>query len=167
MLGQLVEVRPGRRLYVDQMFGNPGGALADCRLVALLVHGAIAHSGQVRTFAEEQVFRATIHRHDVCAQYDEQVKALVEEGVSTVTYDAFNLGQSAVSRPCDAQERLRVCGPHEYYQDLLAVFDLFTQGKASQTQSPRVALFPINLCTKVQLRRAAAHKAKDCGSAGL
>ena len=106
------------------------GGLAGARRNSAQRPGAL-----VRT--EEQGFCATIYRRDVCAQYDEQVKALVEEGVSTVTYDAFGLGQSAVSRPCDAQERLRVCGPHEYYQDLLAVFDLFTQGKASQPQSPR------------------------------
>ena len=47
MLGQLTEVRPGRRLYVKTLFGDPNGALAHCKLVALLVHGALADSGQV------------------------------------------------------------------------------------------------------------------------
>ena len=61
------------------------------------------------------------------------MKALIEEGISTVTYDAFALGQSTTSRPCDRKERLRLCGPHEYFADLLAVFDQFTQSKVRLT----------------------------------
>ena len=133
MLEQLTEVRPGRRLYVKTLSGDPTGALAQRELVALLLHGALADSGQVCVALRQRAdfLNACRMSADVSAwQYDEQVKALIEEGISTVTYDAFALGQSTTSRPCDRKERLRLCGPHEYLAEFLAMFDQFTQGKA-------------------------------------
>ena len=47
VLGKLVEVRPGRKLYVQTVYGDPRGELAHCSLVALLVHGAMCHHSQV------------------------------------------------------------------------------------------------------------------------
>ena len=49
MLGRLVEVRPGRTLYVQTTYGNPKGAFAHCKLVALLMHGSMCHHSQVCT----------------------------------------------------------------------------------------------------------------------
>ena len=47
MLGSLQEVRPGRLLYVETLYGDPGGHLADTRQAAILVHGSMAHCSQV------------------------------------------------------------------------------------------------------------------------
>ena len=53
VLGELVEVRPGRRVYVQTVFGDPRGELAHCGLVALLVIGAMCHHSQVRPGTRE------------------------------------------------------------------------------------------------------------------
>ena len=53
MLGCLTEVRPGRRLYVEFLYGDPGGQLAESRQAALMVHGSMAHCSQVHYPAAE------------------------------------------------------------------------------------------------------------------
>ena len=64
MLGSLHEVRPGRSLWLETLYGNPSGQLAPSNLVGLLVHGAMCVNAECVT-----ALHPSLAQTPTCAAY--------------------------------------------------------------------------------------------------
>mmetsp|Transcript_2928 Transcript_2928/g.4407 ORF Transcript_2928/g.4407 Transcript_2928/m.4407 type:complete len:292 (+) Transcript_2928:86-961(+) len=96
----LVEIRPGRRIYVDVQ----GGADDSSCPVVIMIHGSCAHSGQ----------------------WDAQVNFLLQQhdddtAPRIVRYDYFGCGQSRKPK----ENASKIYSASEHYADLLAVYERY------------------------------------------
>ncbi|KAK9908434.1 hypothetical protein WJX75_007779 [Coccomyxa subellipsoidea] len=101
-MGSLIEIRPGRRIWVEVGKASIDAHGHASHTVAILVHGSCARS----------------------EQYAAQVPVLQKAGLATVAFDYLGCGRS--EKPND----FAAYAAEELYQDLLAVFQRYSKGFA-------------------------------------
>lgn len=101
-MGLLVEIRPGRRIWIESAEARSDAPRHASNTVAVLVHGSCA-------------------RYE---QYAAQIPELQKMGLATVAFDYLGCGRS--EKPQD----FTAYAAQELYQDLVAVFERYSKGFA-------------------------------------
>ncbi|CAL8469114.1 g8655 [Coccomyxa elongata] len=99
-MGSVVEIRPGRRIWIETGAARSNAPSHAATTVAILVHGSCARS----------------------EQYAAQVPELQKMGMATVAFDYLGCGKS------DKPDDFTAYAAQQLYQDLVAVFDRYSQG---------------------------------------
>ncbi|BDA45129.1 Protein ABHD8 [Coccomyxa sp. Obi] len=101
-MGSLVEIRPGRRIWIEAGKARTDAPTHVSNTVAILVHGSCARS----------------------EQYAAQIPELQKMGIATVAFDYLGCGRS------EKPDEFTAYAAQELYKDLVAVFDRYSKGFA-------------------------------------